>query len=99
MILWDIASGERLRTFEGHDRGLACIEFKVCFFFPCTVQKSLKKKTIFSILCFRTISSYLVRMTARSRFGVQQRGNAFEHWWDTTPLSEHCHLILALDVL
>ena len=31
MILWDIASGERLRTFEGHDRGLACIEFKVIF--------------------------------------------------------------------
>lgn len=29
MILWDIASGERVRTFEGHDRGLACIEFKV----------------------------------------------------------------------
>jgi F-box and WD-40 domain protein 1/11 len=28
MILWDIESGERLRTFEGHDRGLACIEFK-----------------------------------------------------------------------
>ena len=39
MILWDIASGERLRTFEGHDRGLACIEFKVMFFFLCTVQK------------------------------------------------------------
>lgn len=31
MILWDITSGERLRTFEAHDRGLACIEFKVCF--------------------------------------------------------------------
>jgi WD40 repeat protein len=31
MILWDIASGERVRTFEGHDRGLACIEFKVGF--------------------------------------------------------------------
>jgi len=29
MILWDIESGVRLRTFEGHDRGLACIEFKV----------------------------------------------------------------------
>lgn len=29
MILWDIESGERLRTFEGHDRGLACIEFQV----------------------------------------------------------------------
>jgi hypothetical protein len=39
MILWDIASGERLRTFEGHDRGLACIEFKVMFFFSCTVQE------------------------------------------------------------
>ena len=38
MILWDIASGERLRTFEGHDRGLACIEFKVIFFFG-NVQK------------------------------------------------------------
>ena len=29
MILWDVMRGERLRTFEGHDRGLACIEFKV----------------------------------------------------------------------
>jgi len=28
MILWDIESGERLKTFDGHDRGLACIEFK-----------------------------------------------------------------------
>jgi len=28
MILWDIDSGERLRTFEDHDCGLACIEFK-----------------------------------------------------------------------
>lgn len=29
MILWDIETGERLKTFDGHDRGLACIEFKV----------------------------------------------------------------------
>ena len=29
MILWDINSGRQLRTFEGHDRGLACVEFKV----------------------------------------------------------------------
>ena len=29
MILWDVVSGARLRTFDGHDRGLACIEFKV----------------------------------------------------------------------
>lgn len=29
MMLWDIQAGERVRTFEGHDRGLACIDFKV----------------------------------------------------------------------
>lgn len=29
LILWDVANGERIRTFEGHDRGLACVEFKV----------------------------------------------------------------------
>jgi F-box and WD-40 domain protein 1/11 len=32
MMLWDIASRTRIRTFEGHDRGLACIEFKVRVF-------------------------------------------------------------------
>ena len=34
MILWDVTRGERLRTFEGHERGLACIEFKVRFLLP-----------------------------------------------------------------
>lgn len=29
MMLWDIATSRRIRTFDGHDRGLACIEFKV----------------------------------------------------------------------
>lgn len=29
MMLWDIATSTRIKTFEGHDRGLACIEFKV----------------------------------------------------------------------
>lgn len=32
MMLWDAASGRCERVFEGHERGLACIEFKVC---PC----------------------------------------------------------------
>jgi F-box and WD-40 domain protein 1/11 len=30
MMLWDLTTRTRLRTFEGHDRGLACIDFKVC---------------------------------------------------------------------
>jgi WD40 repeat protein len=36
MILWDIETGNRVRTFVGHDKGLACVEFKVCFeaFYP-----------------------------------------------------------------
>ena len=50
MILWDIASGERLRTFEGHDRGLACIEFKVCFF--NAPFKRRKKKNLYSLNFF-----------------------------------------------
>jgi F-box and WD-40 domain protein 1/11 len=29
MILWDIISGEKIRTFEGHERGLACVVYKV----------------------------------------------------------------------
>ncbi|KAG8689618.1 hypothetical protein FRC08_010846 [Ceratobasidium sp. 394] len=28
MILWDIETGNRVRTFVGHDKGLACVEFK-----------------------------------------------------------------------
>ena len=65
MILWDIASGERLRTFEGHDRGLACIEFKVKIFFWHRSGK--EELTIFPIflMLYRTISSYLDLMTAR----------------------------------
>jgi F-box and WD-40 domain protein 1/11 len=29
MILWDIITGEKIRTFEGHERGLACVVYKV----------------------------------------------------------------------
>ena len=36
MMLWDMASGERIRTFDAHDRGLACIEFKVRPLALCT---------------------------------------------------------------
>jgi len=27
-MFWDIPTGERLHTFEGHDCGLTCIEFR-----------------------------------------------------------------------
>lgn len=28
MMLWDVGTGECIRVFEGHEKGLACIEFK-----------------------------------------------------------------------
>jgi F-box and WD-40 domain protein 1/11 len=31
MILWDILTGNRIRAFEGHERGLACVVFQVSF--------------------------------------------------------------------
>lgn len=37
MMLWDAGSGRCERVFEGHERGLACIEFKVC---PCLYPRS-----------------------------------------------------------
>ena len=58
MILWDIDSGERLRTFEGHDRGLACIEFKVGYLLSALRCNSDQ-------ISHRTISSSRVRMTAK----------------------------------
>jgi WD40 repeat protein len=59
MILWDINSGERLRTFEGHDRGLACIEFKVGYRF-------LRLKEIYSnqTLLYRATLSFQARTIA-----------------------------------
>jgi WD40 repeat protein len=59
MILWDINSGERLRTFEGHDRGLACIEFKVGYRFLRLIE-------IYSnqTLLYRTTLSFQARTIA-----------------------------------
>lgn len=30
MMLWDVETGNCIRVFEAHEKGLACIEFKVC---------------------------------------------------------------------
>lgn len=67
MILWDIESGERLRTFEGHDRGLACIEFKViCHLSPW------RSPPLIIFFC-RTTSLFRDPMIAKSRSGAHRR--------------------------
>lgn len=38
IFLWDIVAGSRIRTFEGHDRGLACIDFKVSVSLLCALR-------------------------------------------------------------
>jgi F-box and WD-40 domain protein 1/11 len=45
MMMWDIKTVTKLRTFEGHDRGLACIEFKVLLF---SRFRSIGQNLIFS---------------------------------------------------
>ncbi|KAF7292936.1 WD-REPEATS-REGION domain-containing protein [Mycena indigotica] len=55
MILWDIASGERVRTFEGHDRGLACIEFKGDLIISGSNDCKIKIWSASSGACLRTL--------------------------------------------
>jgi F-box and WD-40 domain protein 1/11 len=83
MILWDIKSGERVRTFEGHDRGLACIEFKVrapSSSFPPSpslpFSSPAKPRTNPPR---RATSSSPARTTARSRSGPPPPARACAH--------------------
>ncbi|KAJ7481604.1 WD40 repeat-like protein [Mycena latifolia] len=66
MILWDIASGERVRTFEGHDRGLACIEFKEDLIISGSNDCKIKLWSASSGACLRTLVGHeaLVRALA-----------------------------------
>ncbi|KAJ7625000.1 WD40 repeat-like protein [Mycena polygramma] len=66
MILWDIASGERVRTFEGHDRGLACIEFKEDLIISGSNDCKIKIWSASSGACLRTLVGHeaLVRALA-----------------------------------
>lgn len=68
LILWDIVSGERMKTLEGHDRGLACIEFKVGTLLHLRFPK---------LIAYRTDLSSRARMTARSRYGPQKQGSVY----------------------
>ncbi len=79
MILWDVASGERLRTFEGHDRGLACIEFKVGFV-PLLSKFNCQLTDIYP----RMTSLYPAPTTARSRSGTPTLALVFAHLLGTT---------------
>ncbi|KAJ7757014.1 WD40 repeat-like protein [Mycena metata] len=66
MILWDIASGERVRTFEGHDRGLACIEFKEDLIISGSNDCKIKIWSAATGACLRTLVGHeaLVRALA-----------------------------------
>ncbi|KAJ7747953.1 WD40 repeat-like protein [Mycena maculata] len=66
MILWDIASGERVRTFEGHDRGLACIEFKEDVIISGSNDCKIKIWSAATGACLRTLVGHeaLVRALA-----------------------------------
>ncbi|KAJ7846315.1 WD40 repeat-like protein [Mycena olivaceomarginata] len=66
MILWDIKSGERVRTFEGHDRGLACIEFKGDLIISGSNDCKIKIWSASTGACLRTLVGHeaLVRALA-----------------------------------
>ncbi|KAJ7130171.1 WD40-repeat-containing domain protein [Mycena epipterygia] len=66
MILWDIATGERVRTFEGHDRGLACIEFKDDLIVSGSNDCKIKLWSASTGACLRTLVGHeaLVRALA-----------------------------------
>jgi len=69
MMLWDIERGTCLRTFDGHDRGLACIEFKVLF--SSSSQRSAHPADVLSIGGYRTTTSCPGQATVQSRCGTR----------------------------
>jgi WD40 repeat protein len=69
MMLWDIESGTCLRTFDGHDRGLACIEFKVLL--SSLSRRSACLADVLSADGNRTTTSCPARATVQSRCGTR----------------------------
>ncbi|KAF7329848.1 WD-REPEATS-REGION domain-containing protein [Mycena kentingensis (nom. inval.)] len=66
MILWDIESGQRVRTFEGHDRGLACIEFKGDLIISGSNDCKIKIWSASSGACLRTLVGHEALVRAPS---------------------------------
>ncbi|CAK5263759.1 unnamed protein product [Mycena citricolor] len=66
MILWNIATGDRVRTFEGHERGLACIEYKGDLIISGSNDCKIKIWSASSGACLRTLTGHesLVRALA-----------------------------------
>jgi len=76
MMFWDIEQKTKIRTFDGHDRGLACIEFKV--WLPSS--GGWYHQTLTSLL--RVTLLYRDPTTARSRFGLQLPANVYKRLLD-----------------
>ena len=57
-MLWDIPTGERLRTFEGHDRGLACIEFRGDLIISGSNDKKIKIWSASTGECVQTLTGH-----------------------------------------
>lgn len=92
MILWDIESGERIRTLSGYWRELVCVDFKV---------RLLSISLFVSILygfdgyfcMFRETSSSQTPTATGSKYGPRPLANAFRRCADTPFSSPHCPLI------
>ncbi|KAH9011688.1 WD40-repeat-containing domain protein, partial [Lactarius hengduanensis] len=63
---WDIERGTCLRTFDGHDRGLACIEFKDNYIVSGSSDCQIKVWNATTGECIRTLVGHdaLVRALA-----------------------------------
>jgi WD40 repeat protein len=97
MMLWDIERGTCLRTFDGHDRGLACIEFKVLLFPPS--QRSARPADVLSTCGTRTTTSCPVQATVQSRCGMRRQASVYAPSLDTTRLCVPLPSTLLLDAL
>jgi F-box and WD-40 domain protein 1/11 len=66
MILWDIMSGKQLKSFEGHDRGLACVEFKGDLIVSGSSDRKIKIWNANTGSCLKTLEGHnaLVRALA-----------------------------------
>lgn len=97
MMLWDIERGTCLRTFDGHDRGLACIEFKVVL--SSLLQMLVHTANVPSTRVDRTTTSCLAQATAQSRCGMRRQASVYALLSDTTRLCVRLPLTLLRDAL